>query len=225
MTSLQCDEQGSIPLYVEPLTQPPEGDMTHILFTAHVDMAVSGASLQNIHVKVAAFKLIVSVQGYKSISLPLPTAVLPPSAASISSRGARTFSVLRPVEGYTRLVQLRIGMALDTADWTAGPDPGSRPWLVAEALGGGVAREQGSKKPVPAGDENQDSNQLPEDKFHINLPAGVDKYTGQQLDYVENENESEVYAEDRFHKADASSNYIIEQRENDIRKKWEKHEK
>jgi hypothetical protein len=112
-------------------------------------------------------------------------------------------------------------MALDTADWSTRPDPGSKPWLVAEALGGGEARAV-SKKSAPE-DENKDGNSLPEDKFHINLPDGVDKYTGRQLDY--DDKESEVLAEDRFHRADASSQYIIDQRENDIRAKWEKHEK
>jgi hypothetical protein len=219
ISSLQRDSKGSIPLYVEPLTVAEEGT-THILFTALVDMAISGASLNNIHVKVSAYKLIVSIKGYKTVSLPLPTAVLPPSSVSQSS-AARTFSVIRPMEGYTRLVQLRIGMAIDTAEWSAGPDPGSKPWLVAEALGGGEAREFSKK--AAAVDEKVDENSLPEDKFHINLPDGVDKYTGRQLDY--DDKEEEVFAEDRFHKADASSQYIIEQREKDIRSKWEKHEK
>mmetsp|Transcript_3380 Transcript_3380/g.6130 ORF Transcript_3380/g.6130 Transcript_3380/m.6130 type:complete len:629 (+) Transcript_3380:65-1951(+) len=219
ITSLQRDGNGSIPLYIEPMVRPEEG-VTHILFTALVDMAVSGSSLNNIHVKVSPFKLIVSVKGYKTVSLPLPTPVLPPSALQSSETGVQTYSVIRPVEGYTRLVQLRIGMAVDTADWSAGPDPGSKPWLIAEALGGGEARRVTKKVEI---DENTDTNALPEDKFHINLPDDVDQYTGVPLERDDKDNE--VFAEDKFHKADASSQYIIEQREKDIREKWEKHAK
>lgn len=220
ITSLQRDGNGSIPVYVEPMVRPEEG-VTHILFTALVDMAVSGSSLNNIHVKVSAFKLIVSVKGYKTVSLPLPTPVLPPSSLQSSETGVRTYSIIRPVEGYTRLVQLRIGMAVDTADWGAGPDPGSKPWLIAEALGGGEARRVTKK--TNETDENIDSNALPEDKFHLNLPDNVDQYTGMPLERDDKDNE--VFAEDKFHKADASSQYIIEQREKDIREKWEKHAK
>lgn len=225
IASLQRDEHGGAPMYVPPLTAPEQG-VTHILFTAHVDMAISGADLSSIQVKVSAYKLSVSVKGYKSVTFSLPAAVLPPSAASTQPAppAARTFSVLRLVEGYTRLVQLRVGLALDHADWSEGPDPGSRPWLVAEALGGGAARAPSRPCAVQEEDNREGEDSLPEDKFHINLPEGVDKYTGRQLDYEEGA-EEEVFAEDKFHRADASSQYIIEQRENDIRKKWEKHEK
>ena len=215
--SLQRDAQGSLPPYVEPLT-PANPQYTHILFTTHIDMSIMGSNMKDINVKISPFKLFVSVKGYKPVSLHLPAAVLPPSSTLSSQSSTQTFSVLRPVEGYARLVQLRIAMAIDKDDWCNAPDPGSKAWLIAEALGGGITRDESVKQKVV--DENIDENTLPEDKFHIQLPDNVDKYTGLPL----NEDNDEL-PEDKFHKADASSNYIIEQRENDIKKKWEKHAK
>ena len=82
-------------------------------------------------------------------------------------------------------------------------------------------------------------NYYPEDKFHIKLPSNVNQYTGLKMDEDiknenengnENENENEnktedFYPEDSFHKRDASSSYIISQREERIKDKWAKHEK
>ena len=76
--------------------------------------------------------------------------------------------------------------------------------------------------------DNQDDN-YPEDKFHIKLPSNVNQYTGLKMDEDsknENENENDdFYPEDSFHKRDASSSYIISQREEKIKDKWAKHEK
>lgn len=222
VASLRPDDKGSFPVYIEP-TANSEDDATHLLFSAHVDMAICGTGLDNICVKVSAFKLFVAVKGYRPVSIPLPVAVLPPSY--FEETAPRTYSIIRPREGFARSVQLRVLMAIDNNDWSSSPDPGSKPWLIAQALGGmstpSVSKE--SEEII----EDSGSNDLPEDKFHISLPDGVDKYTGQKLEYDDNSPNilDDVLPEDKFHKADASSQYIIEQRELEIKKKWEKHEK
>ena len=77
---------------------------------------------------------------------------------------------------------------------------------------------------------DEDNDYLPEDKFHIKLPSNVDKYTGVPLDSIDNtENQNEIenmeLPEDRFHKKDASSQFLISQREQAVKDKWTKHAK
>ena len=81
----------------------------------------------------------------------------------------------------------------------------------------------------------------PEDKFHIKLPSNVNQYTGVPMDedndndnindYINNKTnvkekeDNDYYPEDSFHQKDASSSYLISQREERIKDKWAKHEK
>lgn len=93
------------------------------------------------------------------------------------------------------------------------------------------------------------SGDYPEDKFHIKLPSNVNQYTGVPMDEdndndkihdnindnsndnkygYRNEKEKEdndYYPEDLFHQRDASSSYLLSQREERIKDKWAKHEK
>ena len=123
---------------------------------------------------------------------------------------------------------------------------GSKAWLVSQAFNGpengngnnldggtGVNErciEYDGKSELRVGNDRLvNSNDYPEDKFHIKLPPNVNQYTGLRMD-EENGNESKIedidfYPEDSFHKRDASSSYIISQREEKIKGKWAKHEK
>jgi hypothetical protein len=90
------------------------------------------------------------------------------------------------------------------------------------------------------------SGDYPEDKFHIKLPSNVNQYTGVPMDEnndnmhdnndIINDNrndkrieiekkDNDYYPEDSFHQKDASSTYLISQREERIKDKWAKHEK
>lgn len=141
------------------------------------------------------------------------TAMSPQQRAAV-----KPTSRLRKVEGYTRLAELTVSCPVDRTSWGASADPGSRSWMVAEALMG-AGEASGPKKPISHPVEN--SSEFAEDRFHIQLPDDVDRYTGMKLDGGD---EGE-FAEDKFHKQDAVSQYIIEQREKDIKAKWDKHEK
>jgi hypothetical protein len=148
-------------------------------------------------------------------------------------------------------------MAIDRVSWDSQADYGSKPWLVGKALmtaadssssseseslhhlyghgdydngtgGGGGGREAGSSS-AGVGTSAADDDALPEDRFHVNLPANVDKYTGLRIDDNNNNNNNNEddteLPEDRFHRKDASSQFIINQREQAIKDKQEKYEK
>jgi len=102
-----------------------------------------------------------------------------------------------------------------------------------------------------AADEDDDDERLAEDKFHLSLPDDVDPYTGIRMEgddpfskprnakvkpspkpaapapapVREESTEEQELPEDRFHKKDASSAYLINQREQAKKDKWAKHEK
>lgn len=116
-------------------------------------------------------------------------------------------------------MQLKITLQIDKEPWDVSPDPGSKQWLVAEALRSESDNNEPSKKSNSMAEISADG-ELPEDKFHVKLPANVDKYTGVAMDPDEVE-----YPEDIFHKKDAQSTFLIEQRERERREKIERHEK
>ena len=102
-----------------------------------------------------------------------------------------------------------------------------------------------------AADDDEDDERLAEDKFHLSLPDDVDPYTGIRMEgddpfskprnakvkpppkavapapapVREESAEEQELPEDRFHKKDASSAYLINQREQAKKDKWAKHEK
>ena len=79
---------------------------------------------------------------------------------------------------------------------------------------------------------------LPEDRFHIKMPPNVNKYTGLPEPTDDSEipdgplkthtqrirDEATDLPEDRFHKKDAQSSFIINQREQAVKDKWKKYE-
>ena len=92
--------------------------------------------------------------------------------------------------------------------------------MMAEAITGGASSSTASATSNKAVDETG-RDEFPEDKFHLRLPDDVDQYTGVKLE----QSGGEEFAEDKFHRQDAVSQYIIEQRDRDIKAKWDKHEK
>jgi hypothetical protein len=144
-------------------------------------------------------------------------------------------------EGSARWYSLALRIKVDNRPWDTVVDPGSKNWLVAVALGDSsnpYTRENASYSPEKAKGQDREDDELPEDRFQIKMPKNVNKYTGlpeppddhipegplkshlqHQLD------ESMELPEDKFHKRDASSAYIINQREQAVKDKWEKHEK
>ena len=143
---------------------------------------------------------------------------------------------------------------LDEDFWEAAPDAGSKAWLLAQALSGdgdegeagGTSSSSGDAPAHPYktgkssanliepsegnGAKGNNNDQYPEDKFHLQLGDDVDQYTGVPLGYDPKEEAKKnidgmILPEDRFHQKDAASSFLINQREQAKKDKWEKHEK
>jgi len=123
---------------------------------------------------------------------------------------------------------------------------GSKPWLIAQALApddpGSDSKSSkiysksytssSSSQITPIPNTNSSDTEFQEDKFHIKLPANVDPYTGLPLNESNNSASNHVgiddtgeFPEDRFHRQDATSSYIIQQREQALKEKQMKYEK
>lgn len=223
--------------YIEPIHVPADGVIGIAFLADFTGAQVGSINPRQMGVRLSPFKLQIKAPGFKMVSLYFPCAVDAPTATS---------TIRRP-EGYVQRLEYCLYVEVDRNHWDAQVDAGSKPWLVAQALSsddgtsGGTAGEDdvsiygGAKvRAVRSDDEGCDEfrrgldgdgkvreeDDLPEDRFHINLPKSVDQYTGVQLDSANDE-----LPEDRFHKKDASSQFLINQREQGIKDKWAKHDK
>jgi hypothetical protein len=122
-------------------------------------------------------------------------------------------------------VEYCLSSEVDRSSWGDKYDVGSKPWLVGQALSAREGEDcvgvYGGESAISASDEGGRED-YPEDRFHVKLPHGVDKYTGLPR---EGGVEEEEFPEDSFHRKDASSSYLINQREQGVKDKWAKHEK
>jgi len=123
----------------------------------------------------------VKLPSYKQLNLFLPYVVTPSSAKC----------TLTHPEGSVRTVIFCVSIDVDRTpvDSCTLPDAGSKPWLLAHALNGEVDPYTIGNNPRVSHDESNtstadgiDNDLLPEDRFHIKLPKGVDQYTGVRLD-------------------------------------------
>ena len=239
--------------HVDPIVVPADS-VSELAFTADVAAAAfaplspspsssssSSLDLSKVEVKLSPFKLSVKLPGHRLATLFLPCAVLP--------CGVRCS--LRRKEGYAQRLELRIGMPVDRQPWHAGPDAGSKQWLVTNALRSGgddeaafnpydssaveaaAAEDAAAASASAAAKAAAADERLAEDRFHIRLPSNVDPYTGQRLDGGAAKGSGSGGAElddvelpeDRFHRKDAASQFIIQQREQAVKEKWDKHAK
>jgi hypothetical protein len=181
---------------------------------------------KDINLQVSAYKLKLKAIGFKAIDISFPMSILPTSTTCQVSR----------LEGKTRSLLLSISMDIDHNALSGyGPDPGSKQWLLAAALHGNddnmYADASLPVTPPTSSTDIDDGHCFKEDKFHISLPDNVDKYSGVPLDASVQEdsntsnNDNEELPEDSFHRKDASSSYIIQQRQQGIKDKADKYER
>jgi hypothetical protein len=123
--------------------------------------------------------------------------------------------------------RLRVTVEVDERDMNAVFDVGSRQWQLAEAIGGTEAdrnkvKEKSDATAKGGGGEGGDQ----EDKFHLNLPKGYNEHSGlyQEGDADEDANDTGELPEDRFHQQDIISQHLLQQREDDRKKKADKSE-
>ena len=236
--------------YTEPLAVPDDDVVGIALVADITGPAVAVFQPRQIDVRISPFKLHVKIPGFKPVSVYFPCAVAPPTVASTVRRPdgfvhRLEYCVHVRVDRTPWDAQVDAGSKpwLVAQALTMDEGGGTSSSSSSGGSGGGVGDEDMSvygghrAAPVTRGDGNGndgdddfrrgtgddavgDDDLLPEDRFHLNLPKNVDKYTGAPLDGADDE-----LPEDRFHKKDASSQFLINQREQSAKDKWSKHEK
>eukprot|EP01040_Poterioochromonas_malhamensis_P007437 gene7437-8020_t len=238
--------------YLDPIVEPPsssdevlERGMQTIGFTIEIEfqsyLTVS-ALLKQVQVSLSPFKVAIKLPQCKKWSGYFPTAISP----------IYSYYIIDEVEGFISQKRFILFAMIDFADFAVSADPGSKTWLVSQALHSDetnpaldhagksnpyqlFASSSSSSKGIThinEGNTSTSDGRLAEEKFHISLPHNVDQYTGiplppnsdrkgftgEQLDDFE-------LPEDKFHKKDAGSSFIIQQREQAKQDKWDKYEK
>eukprot|EP01039_Chlorochromonas_danica_P010182 gene10182-11266_t len=204
--------------YVEPTDGGPQGAFA---IAVEAEITCYEASAGSVTVNVSPYRIEVKVVGYENWTCYLPVVVLP----------ERVFYKLLAMEGYVSRKVLQIFLPVDQTRWEASADPGSKPWLLAQALARD-GHELNRKEYVNHNSSDENSVVLPESRFHLSLPDDVDPYTGVKIDNFvgesstrEVEGEEDELPEDRFHQKDAASSFLINQREQARKDKWAKHER
>lgn len=233
---------GTLKEHIDPIVVPA-ATVTHLAIIAEVAATViaTGTPLDpsQVEVKLSPFRLVLKLPGHRSTTLFLPCAVLPCTARCLLTRK----------KGYAQRLELRLTLPVDRSPWGGAPDPGSKQWLVTNALrSGGDDGEDGLFNPYDseavaaaaaavadsattnaAHKPSGSGERLPEERFHI-LPSDIDPFTGKTLSVGSSshggaELDDMDLPEHRFHRKDAASQYIIQQREQATKDKWAKHEK
>jgi hypothetical protein len=211
--------------YVDPIQQPGISTAA-ILLSCEVPSYELGI---DVRISLSPYRVCVKLPGYKKTTLHLASAVNP---------AASYYTLRRPYEGCLSVAALQLVLLVDHRDWAATADAGSKTWLMTQALStddGAHGDTQASHNPYADYDAGNQPTAIEqetvrhgfaEDKFHISLPDSVDQYTGQALDGATKEKIEEMeLPEDRFHSKDAASTYLINQREQARKDKWDKHDK
>lgn len=181
------------------------------------------------YIDVSCYDMKVKLIGHSELHVVFPYAVVTDEVESL----------YKPYESI-----LTIKIPIDPTPYDCyknGGDPGSRPWLLAQALEGGgdgrneienkqsIEKELKLKKDL----ENYNSIEEAENRFHLRAnkkkhnsnASGFDPITGLVLREEDPVDDDEILPEDKFHKDDALSTHYINQREGDKNEKWKKHEK
>lgn len=135
-----------------------------------------------------------------------------------------TVHLARP-EGAIKMAHLKISFPIDRSPWEDAADAGSKPWLVAQAMNdsGGDASAEGSAalyRSMANATIKEDSDTVG-DAFHVrnrNYEAGGSKLSS-ALD-----SDDEELPEDMFHKKDAMSSYLLQQRKEEAKERLERQE-
>lgn len=201
--------------YIEPLEHPPSVDGRPLALLVTTEISSHLATPAGLEVLISPFRLSVLCAEYRKCQVFFPISILP----------LQSYYKISPVEGFVSKKRIEIVLGIDYAEWEKEADAGSKPWLLAQALGDNNPYDSSSSRlpnsAHPAKGSQSMDDRLPEERFHLSLPADVDQYTGVKLDDAG----EEVLPEDRFHQKDASSTFLINQRDQARKDKWAKHEK
>ena len=127
--------------------------------------------------------------------------------------------------GSVKLVSLKMLLFIDRTPWGIACDAGSKPWLVAQAMNSDNADLDSGSSLLYRNLVSQlptlvDENDV--DVFHVRKAGDIPK---KRLTEIDLEEDSEELAEDKFHKKDAMSQYILQQRKEESKEKQDRHVK
>jgi hypothetical protein len=167
-------------LFLEPIIAEPPMDIEGIMIHIHL----TGDAVASAQIQLSAGTCKVSANGFVTTSCVMPFWISPKSA--ICSDGNSKSGGMLTV----RANICRKSLIYDT------PDPGSWPWMLAEALGSGNNR-------------NSVSDSC-ENFIRPLMPPQDAKYSYGQETLEESIDEKVQFAEDKFHANDAESQYMLE---------------
>lgn len=234
--------------YLDPIVEP-ESTAAAIVITTDVNSY--DLNVPELSVQISPYKVVLKLPGYKKATVHLACAVRPAESHYFLTRpyeGCVSAVRLRAVlavdhDDWAAFADAGSKPWLLTLALSAEEDG-------QEANPYNMHRSSGNATTAASRVEDDGREVFAEDKFHLKLPEDVDPYTGVKLDgeapdfdplpgnrtlkparpqsvpqtAPAPEEESEL-PEDRFHKKDASSTYLINQREQAKRDKWAKYEK
>ena len=191
----------------------------------------------NAKVAVSAFGVKCALPGREPLKLGLPFCVDAATATATRAKPTKSSWVLD------------VECLVDAAPFGDGPDPGSKPWLVARAIRGAAPAKKADDADAAAPAEPA----APADRYRLRKPApapaasapgsALEKpppgASAHELAYAaahaadvaaraadnSGEGEGGAFAEDKFHKADILSQHYINQRESTVKEKKENAEK
>jgi hypothetical protein len=209
--------------YIEPIMNPLSDNIKYIVATIDFQSYELLEQLKReVKVTLSPYRYAIKIPGYKLFQAYLCCGINP----------VQSQYFIRSVEGYVSLKKLFVVLKIDFSLWEEQIDAGSKPWLLSQAISEDTqsnpyASDGDKFRKSTEGDKSQDGsgNEFAEDKFHIKLPGNVDQYTGVKMEDNGNNIDDWELPEDRFHKKDAGSSFLISQREQAKKDKWDKYEK
>lgn len=165
----------------------------------------SNSGMRPLSLDIAAYTIKIAVPGYKPVTLYLGVTVRP----------SRCYHHVVKITGAISLHRLVVILSLDLRPYGAKVDPGSKAWLVVQALrsedDGGSDDKSAQKDALLVDDDSDD--EADRDNQHGDSTLSQQRYPGSGiLDLGQVDDDTEL-PEDRFHRKDAASSYILSQRE------------
>lgn len=121
---------------------------------------------------------------------------------------------------------LEIHFPIDRSEWDVAPDAGSKPWLIAQAMDtdDGTTSDANIYRNLVSR-QQQAAQEAQEDVFHVRLSKDPPRQPKPKNVSTFEDSDDEELPEDRFHKNDAMSSYLLQQRKDEKREKHMKYEK
>lgn len=149
------------------------------------------------------------MNGYTAVSIYFPCAIVPPTS---------TIRLERPA-GAIKVAVLKIKLPIDRCPWEDAADAGSKTWLLAQAMDDSAAAIDSNAelyKHMAQDSAKAKENDSSTDNFHVKN-RNYDSNGTKRVSTVDSDDEE--LPEDLFHKKDAMSSYLLQQRKEEARER------